>query len=217
MASAGTVVLVHGFFRHGSNMRYLAQKLEQHGYSTLAPTLPTTFRNVRECGEFLAKTIAPICEERIQDGNGNVVHFVGHSMGGLVIRDYLSRRVVEKLGRVVLIGTPNGGSPYANLLLGVPFSDDILECLPDLAEPGLDIAPPRNVPAPEIGIIIGTKPDIVRQLLLSGEHDGLVTAESVRRVSANDEMSIPCSHEQLQWRDDTAEGIVSFLEKGKFC
>jgi len=137
-------------------------------------------------------------------------------MGGLVIRDYLSRRVVEGLGRVVLIGTPNGGSPYANLLMELPFSGEILESLPDLVEPGPDIAPPRNVPAPEIGIIIGTKPDMVRQLLLPGEHDGLVTAESVRRIAANDELLIPCPHEQLQWRDDTAQAVASFLERGKF-
>ena len=215
MAALKTVVLVHGFFRHGRDMRYLARKLEQQGYRAVTPTLPTTFRSVRECGGSLAQMIAPICEKCIPEGN--VVHFVGHSMGGLVIRDYLSRHVVEGLGRVVLIGTPNGGSPYANLLLGLPFSDEILESLPDLAEPGPDIALPLNVPAPEIGIVIGTKPDIVRQLLLPGEHDGLVTAESVRRVAASGEILIPCSHERLHWRPDTAEAVVSFLEKGKFC
>ena len=209
-----TVVLVHGFFRRGRNMRYLAQKLEQQGYRTLAPTLPTTFRSIRECGEFLARMIAPICERRIY--GRNVVHFVGHSMGGLIIRDYLSRRVVEGLGKVVLIGTPNGGSPYANLLLGFPFSDEIFESLPDLAEPGPDIAPPCNVPAPDIGIVIGTKPDIVRRFLMSGEHDGLVMAESVRRVAASDEILIPCPHEQIHWRADTAQAVVSFLENGRF-
>ena len=204
------VVLVHGFFRRGRNMRYLAQILEQKGYRAFAPTLPTTFRCVQECSEKLAQMI----EKRVH--NGNVVHFVGHSMGGLVIRNYLSCRVVEGLGRVVLIGTPNGGSPYANLLLGLPFSRKVFESLPDLAEPGLDIAPPRNFPAPEVGIIIGTKPDFVRRILLPGENDGLVTAESVRCIDASDEMSIPCSHERLHWRADTAEAVVSFLETGKF-
>ena len=203
-------VMVHGFFRRGRNMRYLAQKLEQRGFRVFVPTLPMTFRSVHECGESLAQMI----EKHVPEGG--VTHFVGHSMGGLVIRDYLSRRVVEGLGRVVLIGTPNGGSPYANLLLGLPFSRQVFESLRDLAEPGPDIASPRNVPAPEIGIIIGTRPDVVRKLLLSGEHDGLVRAESVRCIAANDEILIPCSHERLHWRSDTAEAIVSFLETGKF-
>ena len=203
-------VLVHGFFRRGRNMRYLAKKLEEQGYRAFAPTLPTTFRSLRECGESLAQMI----EKHIP--TGSVVHFVGHSMGGLVIRDCLSRRAVEGLGRVVLIGTPNGGSPYANLLLGLPFSGQIFESLHDLAEPGPDIAPPLNVPAPEIGIVIGTEPDLVRKLLLPGVNDGLVSAGSVRRVAASDELTVPCAHEQLHWRADTAESIVSFLETGKF-
>ena len=210
MTDFRNVVLVHGFFRRGRNMRFLAQKLEQKGYLTFAPTLPATFRNVHECSEVLSQMI----EKNIR--NGGVVHFVGHSMGGLVVRDYLSRNVVNGLGRVILIGTPNGGSPYANLLLGLPFSGKILEGLPDLAEPGPDIAPPCNSPAPEIGIIIGTKPDIVRNILLPGENDGLVTTKSVRCVAASDEISIPCPHEWLHWRDDTAEYVASFLETGKF-
>ena len=205
-----TVVLVHGFFRQGRNMRYLARKLESRGYNAFVPTLPTTFRNVRECSESLAEMI-----EKNVPGDG-VVHFVGYSMGGLVIRDYLSRKVVEGLGRVVLIGTPNGGSPYANLLLEIPLSRQVLESLPDLAEPGPDIGPPLNVPAPEIGIVIGTRPDFVRKLLLPGEHDGIVPAESVRRIAAGGEMLVPCPHEWLHWRTDTAEGVASFLETGRF-
>ena len=210
MAELRTVVLVHGFFRRGRNMRYLVRKLEERGYRAFAPTLPAMFRSVRECSDALAQMIG----NRISEGS--VVHFVGHSMGGLVIRDYLSRRVVEGLGRVVLIGTPNGGSPYANLLLGIPFSHQILEALPDLSEPGADIPPPLNIPAPEIGVIIGTRPDPVRKLLLPGEHDGLVTAESVRCINASDEMLVPCPHERLHWRADTADAVASFLETGKF-
>jgi len=205
-----TVVLVHGFLRSGSNMRYLALKLEQHGYRVLVPTLPTTFRSIRECSEYLARVL----EGHIH--GGGVTHFVGHSMGGLVIRDYLSRHEIEGLGRVVLIATPSGGSPYANLMLGVPFSQQIFESLLDLANPGPDIGLPRNVPAPDVGIIIGTQPDVVRRFLLPGEHDGVVTAESVRSIAASGEMLIPASHRQIHWRADTAGAIVSFLETGEF-
>ena len=191
-------------------MRYLALKLEQQGYRVLVPTLPTTFRSIRECSDYLARAL----EGHIQDGG--VTHFVGHSMGGLVIRDYLSRHEIKGLGRIVLIATPNGGSPYANLLLGFPFSQQIFESLPDLASPGPDIALPRNVPAPEIGIIIGTQPDAVRRFLLPGDHDGIVTAESVRSVAASSEILIPASHRRLHWRADTVWAIVSFLETGEF-
>jgi len=205
-----TVVLIHGYFRTERNMRYLAQKLEQRGFHTFSPTLPTIRRTVRECSESLAQML----EKHVPDGS--VVHFVGHSMGGLIIRDYLSRRVVEGLGSVVLIGTPNGGTPYANLLLKLPFMRRILISLPDLAAPGLDIALPCNEPAPKIGIVLGIKPDFVRKFLLPEEHDGLVTAKSIRQISVCDEMSVPCMHEFIHWRADTAEAVASFLETGKF-
>ena len=192
-------------------MRYLAQKLQRQGYRTFSPTLPTVFRNVCEC----AGSLAPMLDKRFPEGS--VVHFVGHSMGGLIIREYLSRKVVEGLGRVVLIGTPSGGSPHASLLLRMlPFSRQICRGLTDLAEPGPDIPPPLNVPAPEIGIIIGTRPDPLRKIFLPGEHDGLVQSKSARNVTASDELTIPCVHEHLHWRPDTAKAVALFLESGKF-
>ena len=207
--SLKTVVLVHGFFRSEKDMRYLAGKLKERDYRVFAPTLPAIFGSVRECSDLLTKMI----DDNVL-GEG-VVHFVGHSMGGLVIRDYLSRRIVKKLGRVVMMGTPNGGSPYANLLLKFPFSRRFLKALPDIAIPGLDIAAPLNDPSPEIGIIIG-ETGFLRKYLIPGDHDGLVGAASVRKITASDEMRVPFCHERIHWRPHTAEAVISFLETGKF-
>ena len=204
----GAVVLVHGFFRSGGDMRYLARKLEERGYRVFVPSLPAVLGDVRDCSEKLAEIIDGKLPEE------GVVHFVGHSMGGLVIRDYLSRRVVSNIGKVVMMGTPNGGSPYANLLLKIPFIRYIFKALPDIAVPGIEIAPSINT-APEIGIIIG-KTDCFRKLLLRGDHDGLVGAESVRRITAMDELRVPFCHERIHWRTRTAEAVASFLETGKF-
>jgi pimeloyl-ACP methyl ester carboxylesterase len=204
-----TVVLVHGFFRSGSDMRFLARELEKRGYRVFVPNLPSVLQNVRKCSDVLAQII-----EKNVPAEG-VVHFVGHSMGGLVIRDYLSRHVFKRLGRVVLIGTPSGGSPYANFLLKIPFLRRIFTALADIATPGLEIDEPRNVPAPEVGIIIGTT-GFLRKFILSGDHDGLVPAESVRRVTANDEIVVPFHHEKIHWRTGTAEAVALFLETGKF-
>ena len=207
--SIKTEVLVHGFFRSKRDMRYLEEKLKERGYRVFAPTLPAIFGNVRECSDLLTQMIE---ENVLEEG---VMHFVGHSMGGLVIRDYLSRRIVKKLGRVVMMGTPNGGSPYANLLLKIPFLKRILKALPDIEMPGLDIDAPLNNPSPDIGIIIG-ETDILRKCLIPGDHDGLVGAASVRRITAIDELRVPFCHERIHWRPDTVEAVVSFLETGKF-
>jgi hypothetical protein len=85
-----------------------------------------------------------------------------------------------------------------------------------LAEPGLLVGPPLNSPPPEIGLIAGVRPDILRKWLLKGDHDGLVTAESALGIDAAGTMTIPCSHHQLHWRKDTAEAVALFLQTGKF-
>jgi pimeloyl-ACP methyl ester carboxylesterase len=211
------VVLVHGFMRRGWNMRYLAKELTRRGYVTFAPSLPTTFGDIRECGEVLARyldTRGPLSPLGPAE---RVIHFAAHSMGGLVVRDYLSRHVVGGLGRVILMGTPNKGTRHGNRAMrAAPRLRRLVRGLPDLSEPGPEIAPPLNVPAPEVGIIAGTRPDPVRKMLLPGDNDGLVTLESVRGVEAKDEILIPCPHERIHWRPDTVEAIVSFLETGKF-
>ena len=209
--SSPYVVLIHGFFRRGGNMRYLARQLEGRGYRTFSPTLPAVFQNVRTCSEILADAL----DKRFPEGS--TVHFVGHSMGGLIIRDYLSRHLVEGLGRVVLMGTPSGGTPQVSFILRIiPFSKSIFKALSDLAEPGMNIAPPLNEPKPEIGIILGTKSDPVRGVFLSGEHDGLVQSKSARSLTFSDELTIQCFHERIHWRPDTAEAVARFLETGKF-
>jgi pimeloyl-ACP methyl ester carboxylesterase len=208
------VVLVHGFMRQGWNMRYLAKELTRRGYVTFAPSLPTTFRDVRTCADALARYLGA---RDLESAEGRVVHFAAHSMGGLVVRDYLSRRVVRGLGRVVLMGTPNRGTRHGNRAMRIaPRLKRVFRSLPDLSEPGPEIAPPLNDPAPEVGIIAGTRPDPVRKLLLPGDNDGLVTLESARGVEAKDEILIPCPHEWIHWRLDTVKAIVSFLETGKF-
>lgn len=103
-----TVILVHGFFRTDRDMRYLEKGLEQNGYRTLSPELPTTFGTIEAC----TLRLEAVMEEMAH--KGGKIHFVGHSMGGLIIRHYLARNRVAQLGRVVLIATPNQGSPLAS-------------------------------------------------------------------------------------------------------
>lgn len=209
------VVLVHGYLRQGLNMRFLAQKLAALGYATLSPTLPAVLGNVAGCSERLAAFL----EENLPKGAAPV-HFVGHSMGGLIIRHYLSAHRVSELGRVVLIGVPNRGSPQSrNVTDRIPALVHLSPALSDLAEPGLDIPPPLNDPAPDIGVIAGTHSRLFGNFLLGepgGENDGRVRVESARFSGAADEILLPLNHIRLHWRVETVRLVDSFLRTGKF-
>ena len=102
-------VLVHGYFKGGRDMRPLARNLARLGRRVAIADLPATFGSLDRCrGEF----------ERFLDSvaaDAQTVHLVGHSFGGLVIRAYLAANKAERVGRCVLIGTPNRGARLADL------------------------------------------------------------------------------------------------------
>ena len=209
------VVLVHGFLVQGYHMMYMARELRKLGYATLVPYLPTGWKNVAACS---GKLDIFLKKHRLQDFMP--IHFVGHSMGGLIIRHYLSVQHVANIGRVVLMGTPNRGSPQSRYVSEhfPPMRRFCEAPLRDLAEPGLEIAPPLNDPAPQIGVIIGMGPRIILSGLLEdiqGPHDGLVPLQSARLPGA-EEVLLPHNHTLLNWNPRSVRLVDRFLRTGKF-
>ena len=205
------IVLQHGFTKSGRDMGFLKKYFESEGYRTLTPDLPLFFDSLEDCEKDFEKIFFS------KSGNYSRVHFVGHSMGGLVIRLFLSRNNVRALGRCVLTGTPNRGTDLVGIVNNhlKPLMK-IIKPYNSLKPGGVKIQSPMNLPYPEIGVIAGNKGDLLLGLLLKGEHDGRVPVSSVPFEGMKEFIVLPLNHDELHHRKETASFILKFIRSGSF-
>jgi triacylglycerol esterase/lipase EstA (alpha/beta hydrolase family) len=112
-----TVLLFHGIARTKKSMEKLASFLSGHGYRVVNVGYPSTRFSISD----LVDIIRPEIDDAVKKAGDGRVHFVGYSMGGLVIRAFLKSYRPAKLGRVVMVGTPNNGSQIADFLKSWPL------------------------------------------------------------------------------------------------
>jgi len=207
------VVLVHGFGRTGRNMRFLKNYFAEQGYAVWAPTLPTAIRSVDACAGILSEKLAA----RDSINAYEQVHFVGHSMGGLIIRTYLSKSDIPNLGRCVLIGSPNGGTPLGAIARKwLPPLTWVSPAYRSFQPGGIPIPDPLHTPSPDFGAIAGDGDGLLLGRLIDTVNDGRVPVESVPFSGMTAFIVLHYHHDEIHHRMETAELIARFLATGQF-
>ncbi len=205
------VVVVHGLGRSKSAMWLLASRIEEAGYRVARVGYSSLRQTPEEILDDIAGQIAACCH-----GTSPNVHFVGHSLGGLLIRAYLAEHRIANLGRVVLIGTPNTGSEIVDNL-GHKWWFRVLGPMAR----GLGTSPdsfPGTIGEPDypVGVIAGVRNGRVNEDLLPGEDDGLVTVESTRIDGMADFAIVNAGHAALRYDKAVAKYTMTFLRTGSF-
>src|SRR5581483_9780319 len=146
------------------------------------------------------------------------IHFVTHSLGGIILRQYLSTHCLDNLGRVVMLAPPNRGSEIIDRLKGNPLSRIILGPVAAELGTGADDLPRRlGALNFECGIIAGDRslnPFLSHSL--SGPNDGKVTVESAKAEGMRDFIVLHSTHTWLLWRERTVRQVHCFLKSGQF-
>ena len=208
------VILLHGLGRSSRSLARLEADLAGQGYSVLNLDYPSLKYPIA----YLAEEVLHPEVARISAASPVKIHFVTHSMGGIVVRYYLKHHDVFSLGRVVMLAPPNQGSALADLFMkSALFRKFMAPAGRELGTGRESLSRRLGGPDYELGVIAGSRShNPVSSLILEGPDDGTVTVESTRIPGRTDFIVLPCSHNSLV-RDKKAIGqVIHFLRHGAF-
>lgn len=208
------VILVHGMCRSASTMKTMANNLQQAGYSTTILDYPSRQKNIRDLAD---EHLGPAVEVSRKKG-AKKVHFVTHSLGGILVRDYLSRHQLPELGRVVMLAPPNQGSEVVDRIghwrafkmLNGPAGNEL----------GTDQTnPPKSLGAVKypVGVIAGDRSiNPINSCMIPGADDGKVSVEHTKLEGMTDHIVLHCTHPMIMKRPDAIRLTLHFLNEGTF-
>jgi len=207
-ADADAVILLHGLWRSMWAMEPMAKHLHQQGYHTINVPYPSFRKPMEELTKIVHQALT-------LHGGDRKVHFVTHSLGGVILRRLLSEVAPDQVGRVVLLAPPNQGSEIIDWLSHYPtmrFS---------LGPAGRQLGS-EEIDAPALpeeidsAVIMGTRSIVpFFRKLLDDDNDGIVSVERGRIDGMNEFHVLDADHTFIASDPKVMKMTQHFLHTGK--
>jgi triacylglycerol lipase len=208
------VILLHGLWRSKFSMKSLEWELVDQGYRVVNFSYPSTTHPIEELAVIAVEQGLQGCREH---GSAKI-SFVTHSLGGILIRQYLAGHEIPELHRVVMIAPPNQGSQLADYVTSFSVTNRIQP--PAVRQLGTDV---KSIPRQlgpvdfELGVIAGTTN--MRPFTPGAPNeksDGTVAVWETKVDGMQDFVELPATHTFITWNTEVLEQVVSFLRNGRF-
>lgn len=209
--SQEAVVLLHGLGRSRRSMSDLGAFLAKRGgLYVVNLDYDSTSESPDALVAQLTREIARCCSAAPK------LHFVTHSLGGILVRAILARERPENLGRVVMLAPPNQGSEIVDSSETLRWVLGPTGGVLGTGEESL----PNRLPPPdyEVGIVAGTASiNPVGSAILPDEDDGAVALERTKLEGMTDFIAVPFNHTFIMQEPKVAELVLRFLRYGRFA
>ena len=216
-AQADCVVLLHGLSRSENSMFLLQQVLEFHQFRVINHTYPSEDAPIGDLVHYVGQAAAECGTDRL--------HFVTHSLGGILVRAWLAQGHPPNLGRVVMLAPPNHGSEIVDTL----DENDLLRRVvtwfngPATGQLGTDpdSVPNRLPPVDfDLGVIAGDVAlnplNPIGVAMFHGPNDGTVSVASTRVEGMADHITISAGHTLIMNSPIAMAEVLEFLHDGVF-
>lgn len=213
--SGDCVVLLHGLARTSSSMEAMGEALAAAGFQVVNVDYPSRDFPIEELSPLAVEDGIFLCGEAAQVRK---VHFVTHSLGGILVRYYFEHNSSERVGRVVMLGPPNQGSAAADRMSEWPGFDWLNGPAGAQLGQGPDSVPlSLGVPDFEFAVIAGNRTiDPITSAVLEDPDDGKVSVVDTRLDGMADFQVIAVSHAYIMQDEEVIELTERFLRTGSF-